>query len=78
MSTASISAPTGTRPFSNLLSFSRFSLINSLVDYSVGAALGVDVGQQRWLFDLATWKGEVDGSVTNSATIRLMTPDERQ
>jgi len=57
-----------------LLSFSRLSLINSLVDYSAGAALGVDVGLQRWLFEFATWKGEVDGSVTNSATIRLMTP----
>ena len=56
-----------------LLSFSRLSLINSLVDYSAGAALGVDVGSQRWLFELATWKGEVDSSVTNSATIRLMT-----
>ena len=57
-----------------LLSFSRLSLINSLVDYSAGAALGVDTGLQRWLFELSTWKGEVDGSVTNSATIRLMTP----
>ncbi|NCF15664.1 MAG: hypothetical protein GWP62_10175 [Gammaproteobacteria bacterium] len=57
-----------------LLSFSRLSLINSLVDYSAGASFGVDAGRQRWLFDLATWKGEVDGSVTNSATIRLMTP----
>lgn len=57
-----------------LLSFSRFSLINSLVDYSAGAALGVDIGLQRWLFELATWKGEVDSSVTNSVTIRLMTP----
>ena len=57
-----------------LLSFSRLSLINSLVDYSAGAALGVDAGLQRWLFELSTWKGEVDGSVTNSATIRLMTP----
>lgn len=58
----------------DLLSFSRLSLINSLIDYSVGASLGVDAGQQRWLFEFATWKGEVDGSVTNSATIRLITP----
>ena len=57
-----------------LLSFSRLSLINSLVDYSAGAALGVDAGLQRWLFELSTWRGEVDGSVTNSATIRLITP----
>jgi hypothetical protein len=57
-----------------LLSFSRLSLINSLVDYSAGVALGVDIGLQRWTFELATWKGEVDGSVTNSATVRLVTP----
>jgi hypothetical protein len=57
-----------------LLSFSRLSLINSLVDYSAGAALAVDAGKQRWLFEFSTWKGEVDGAVTNSATIRLMTP----
>jgi len=62
------------RPILDLLSFSRFSLINSLVDYDVGAALGLDAGLQRWTFEFSTWKGEVDGSVTNSATIRLMTP----
>ena len=50
------------------------SLINSLVDYSAGASLGLDVGTRRWQFELGTWKGEVDGSVTNSATIRLLTP----
>ena len=44
------------------------------MDYSAGAALGVDAGLQRWLFELSTWRGEVDGSVTNSATIRLITP----
>lgn len=62
------------RPILDLLSFSRFSLINSLVDYDAGVALGVDAGQQRWLFEFATWKGEVDGSVTKSATVRLTTP----
>jgi hypothetical protein len=62
------------RPILELLSFSRLSLINSLVDYSAGAALGVNAGLQRWLFKLSTWRGEVDGSVTNSATIRLITP----
>jgi hypothetical protein len=62
------------RPILDLLSFSRFSLINSLVDYNAGVALGLDAGRQRWLFEFATWRGEVDGSVTKSATIRLMTP----
>lgn len=62
------------RPILDLLSFSRFSLINSLVDYDVGAALSLDAGRQRWLFEFSNWRGEVDGSTTNSATIRLMTP----
>lgn len=57
-----------------LLSFSRLSLINSLVDYRVFAGLGVDVGDQRWQFDLGTWQGEVDGGRTRSATMRFLTP----
>ena len=57
-----------------LLSFSRLSLINSLVDYHVSGGLALDVGTRRWEFELSNRRGEVDGSVTNSATIRLMTP----
>ncbi len=57
-----------------LLSFSRLSLINSLVDYRVFAGLGVDVGDQRWQFDLGTWQGEVDDGRTRSATMRFLTP----
>lgn len=57
-----------------LLSFSRFSLINSLVDHRGFAALDVEVGERRWQFELGTWKGAVDGATTNSATVRLLTP----
>ena len=58
----------------DLLAFSRLSLINSLVDYRVGASLGVDTGKRYWRFEAATWKGEADGSTTRSATLRLTTP----
>lgn len=58
----------------DLLSFSRFSLINSLVDYRVSANIGFDVGEHRWQFDARTWKGEVDGAKTVSGTIRFLTP----
>lgn len=58
----------------DLLSFSRLSLINSLVDHRAFAALGVEAGDQRWEFELGTWKGAVDGGTTNSATVRLLTP----
>lgn len=58
----------------DLLSFSRLSLINSLVDYRAGMTLGLEAGKQRWGFDLSSWKGEVDGGTTRSATVRLLTP----
>ncbi|RZV37008.1 MAG: hypothetical protein EX272_06505 [Chromatiales bacterium] len=57
-----------------LLAFSRLSLINSLVDYRVGASLGVDTGKRYWRFETAMWKGEADGGTTRSATLRLTTP----
>jgi hypothetical protein len=57
-----------------LLSFSRLSLINSLVDYRASASLGVDIGKRSLQFDASTWKGEVDGGRTKSATVRLLSP----
>ena len=57
-----------------LLRFSRLSLINSLVDYRATVTLGVDVGEHNWQFDVATWKGEVDGGTTQSATVRYLRP----
>ncbi len=57
-----------------LLTFSRLSLINSLVDYRASANVAVDVGERSWQVDLSTWKGEVDGSKTTSATVRFLTP----
>lgn len=62
------------RPILDYLSVSRLSLINSLVDYRARVGLGVDVGKRRWSLDLATWKGEVDGRRTRSATVRFVTP----
>jgi len=62
------------RPLLQLLSFSRLSLINSLVDYRASATVGVDVGERNWQFDVSTWKGEVDGNSTVSATVRFLTP----
>jgi len=58
----------------DLLSFSRLSLINSLVDYRVGVTLGVETAKQYWRLDLSSTKGEADGGTTRSATLRLLTP----
>ena len=57
-----------------LLSASRLSLINSLIDHRIGAGIGIDVGEQRWDLDFRTWKGAVGGSRTNSTTLRFLTP----
>ncbi len=57
-----------------LLSVSRLSLLNSLVDYRAGASLSLDVGKRQWVFEFATWKGEADQEITKSATIRFVTP----
>ncbi|NNF40913.1 MAG: hypothetical protein HKN64_06000 [Woeseiaceae bacterium] len=62
------------RSILQLASFSRLSLINSLVDYRVFATLGVAAGERRWQFDVGSWKGEVDGATTRSATVRFLTP----
>lgn len=57
-----------------LLSVSRLSLLNSLVDYRASASLSLDVGKRRWMLELATWRGEADQEKTKSATIRFITP----
>ncbi|MGB5627683.1 MAG: hypothetical protein WBM61_18265, partial [Woeseiaceae bacterium] len=64
----------GSRPLLQLLSFSRLSLINSLVDYRAAATLGLDAGKRHWQLNVGTWKGEVDGSITRSATVSFLNP----
>lgn len=64
----------GNRDIMDFLSVSRLSLINSLIDYRAGGGLGLDIGEQRWDLDYRTWKAEVDGSITHSATLNLTTP----
>jgi hypothetical protein len=68
----------GNRDIMDFLSVSRLSLINSLIDYRAGAGLGLDIGEQRWDLDYRTWKAEVDGSITHSATLNLITPIGRR
>jgi len=58
----------------DLLTVSRLSLINTLVDHRASLTLGIDQGLKRWEFDIATWEGVINGSRTNSATLRFLTP----
>ena len=62
----------------DLLSVSRLSLINSLIDYRVGGGIGLDVGEQRWNLDYRRWKSAADGSITHSTTVRFLTPMGRK
>ena len=66
------------RPILDLLSFSRLSLINSLVDYSAFLTLGLDAGERNWALEAGTWRGAVDGGTTTSATLRFLTPMGRR
>lgn len=58
----------------DLLSFSRLSLINSLVDHRAFVVLGLEAGENSWQFEAGTWRGAVDGSTSQSATVRFLTP----
>ena len=58
----------------NLLSISRLSLLSSLIDWRVSAGLGVDFRLQHWRFDVARWRGSIDGGDNHSVTLAFMTP----
>ena len=62
------------RDIVNLISVTRLSLLNTLVDYRASASLGVDFGLKRLEFELAQWEGAVEGSTTNSHSVRFLTP----
>jgi len=58
----------------SLLTVSRLSLINTLVDYRAAMTIGVDQGSKHWEVDFATWQGAINESRTNSITLRYMMP----
>ncbi len=57
-----------------LLSVSRLSLINSLVDHRASLAFGIESGNTLWDIDLMTWEGAISGSRTKSLTVRYLFP----
>lgn len=62
------------RDIVNVISVSRLSLINSLVDYRANVGLGIDFGLRRLEFDIAQWEGAVAGARTNSYSLRFLMP----
>jgi hypothetical protein len=66
------------RDIVNLISVTRLSLLNTLVDYRASGSLGIDFGLRRLEFELAQWRGAVEGSTTNSYSVRFLTPIGRR
>ena len=66
------------RDIVNVISVTRLSLINSLVDYRANVGLGIDFGLKRLEFDIAQWEGAVAGARTNSYSLRFLTPVGRR
>lgn len=62
------------RDIVNLISVTRLSLLNTLVDYRVSVILGMDFGLKRLEFEAAQWEGAVEGSRTNSYSVRFLAP----
>jgi hypothetical protein len=57
-----------------LLSVSRLSLVNSLVDYRAGVTLSIEAGDSMWDVEFTAWEGAINRSRTNSLTVRYLTP----
>jgi hypothetical protein len=57
-----------------LISVTRLSLINSLVDHRASLSLSIDQGLKNWDIDISTWESIIDRSRTNSLTVRYLMP----
>lgn len=66
--------PLENRDIVGLISATRLSLINSLIDSRAYLTVGIDRGLSRWEFDVATSKGAIDRSRTQSLTLRYLFP----
>ena len=62
------------RDIVNLISVTRLSLLNTLVDYRASLTLGFDFGLKRLEFEAGQWEGAVEGSRTNSYSARFLVP----
>jgi len=66
--------PNENRDAVSLISVSRLSLINNLIDSRASVDFAFDVGLQRWQLDYSTWKGALDRSRTKSVTVNYLRP----
>jgi hypothetical protein len=66
--------PTRDRDIVDLISATRLSLINTLVDNRAYLTVGLDRGLRHWEIDVARTRGAVDGATTRSFTLRHLLP----
>ena len=66
--------PIEDRDVIDLISVSRLSVLNSLVDHRAGITLGIDQGTKRWEFEAATSEGAIAAVRRNSYTVRYLLP----
>jgi hypothetical protein len=57
-----------------LISVSRLSLVNSLIDHRASITLGIDRGERRWELDAATSEGAIARVRRTSYTLRYLVP----
>ena len=62
------------RDAARLLSVSRLSPINDLIDNRASINVGLNRGLKHWGLNYSTWKGAIDQSRTRSVTIRYLMP----
>ncbi len=62
------------RDAARLISVSRLSQINDLIDNRASISLGINRGLKSWGLDFSTWKGAIDQSRTRSVTIHYLMP----
>jgi hypothetical protein len=66
--------PNENRDAAGLITVSRLSLINNLIDSRASLDFALDAGLQRWELDFSTWKSVIDQSRTKSVTINYLRP----
>lgn len=62
----------------DLLTFTRLSVLSSLVDWRASAGISIDSGLKQWRVNLSRWRGIVDRSNNFGATLSFMTPVSRR
>jgi hypothetical protein len=66
--------PDENRDAARLLSVSRLSPINDLIDNRASINIGLNQGLKRWGLNYSTWKSAIDQSRTRSVTINYLMP----